>query len=46
MLKLLAMPEDNLEIVGTKALKLGQSSDDVVMLRQILQREGLLEVEM
>lgn len=43
MLKLLAMPEDNLEIVGTKALKPGQSSDDVVMLRQILQREGLLE---
>ncbi|WOB98478.1 MULTISPECIES: L,D-transpeptidase [unclassified Providencia] len=43
MLKLLAMPEDNLEIVGTKTLKPGQSSDDVVMLRQILQREGLLE---
>ncbi len=43
MLKLLAMPEDNLEIVGTKALKPGLSSDDVVMLRQILQREGLLE---
>lgn len=43
MLKLLAMPEDNLEIVGTKTLKPGQSSDDVVILRQILQREGLLE---
>ncbi|EPK8022862.1 L,D-transpeptidase [Providencia rettgeri] len=43
MLKLLAIPEDNLEIVGTKTLKPGQSSDDVVILRQILQREGLLE---
>ncbi|ENG4186579.1 L,D-transpeptidase [Providencia rettgeri] len=45
MLKLLAMPEDDLEIVGTKTLKPGQSNDDVVILRQILQREGLLEGE-
>ncbi|HGN1705516.1 TPA: L,D-transpeptidase [Providencia rettgeri] len=45
MLKLLAMPEDNLEIVGAKTLKPGQSSDDVIVLRQILQREGLLDGE-
>ncbi len=45
MLKQLAMPEDDLEIVGTKTLKPGQSSDDVVVLRQILQRDGLLEGE-
>lgn len=43
MLRLLAIPEDNLEIVGTKTLKPGQSSDDVIVLRQILQREGLLD---
>jgi len=42
MLKLLALPEDELEITGTKALKPGQSSDDVLVLRKILQREGLL----
>ncbi|GAB1438238.1 L,D-transpeptidase [Providencia sp.] len=42
MLKLLAQPDDDLKIVGTKALKPGQSSDDVIVLRQILQREGLL----
>lgn len=43
MLRLLAIPEDSLEIVGTKTLKPGQSSDDVIVLRQILQREGLLD---
>lgn len=42
MLKLLAQPEDELEITSTKTLKPGQSSDDVLVLRKILQREGLL----
>ena len=43
MLKQLAMPEDTLEILSTKSLKPGQSSDDVVVLREILYRDGLIE---
>ncbi|MTC49538.1 L,D-transpeptidase [Providencia alcalifaciens] len=43
MLKQLALPEDTLEITGTKALKPGQASDDVITLREILVRDGLLE---
>lgn len=43
MLKQLALPEDTLEITSTKALKPGQASDDVITLREILVRDGLLE---
>ncbi|MGO2304021.1 MAG: L,D-transpeptidase [Providencia sp.] len=43
MLKQLAMTEDALEITSTTSLKPGQSSDDVITLREILYRDGLLD---
>lgn len=43
MLKQLTLPEDTLEITSTKALKPGQASDDVITLREILVRDGLLD---
>lgn len=42
MLKQLKMNDDGLELVGTSTLKLGQSSDDVITLREILYRQGLV----
>lgn len=43
MLKQLNMNDDGLELVDTKTLKPGQSSDDVITLREILYRQGLLD---
>lgn len=42
MLKQLKMNDDGLELVGTSTLKPGQSSDDVITLREILYRQGLV----
>ncbi|MEY1389625.1 L,D-transpeptidase [Providencia stuartii] len=43
MLKQLKMDDDGLALVDTKTLKPGQSSDDVIALREILYRQGLLD---
>ena len=43
MLKQLAMTEDGLQMTSTTSLKPGQSSDDVITLREILYRDGLLD---
>ncbi|MCW2258388.1 murein L,D-transpeptidase YcbB/YkuD [Providencia alcalifaciens] len=42
MLKQLKMNDDELELVSTSTLKPGQSSDDVIALREILYRQGLV----
>lgn len=42
MLKQLNVGDNTLELVGLKTLKPGQSSDDVIALREILYRHGLL----
>ncbi|EMN4129456.1 MULTISPECIES: L,D-transpeptidase [Providencia] len=43
MLKQLNMNDDGLELVETKTLKPGQSSDDVITLREILYRQGFID---
>lgn len=43
MLKQLNMNDDGLALIDTKTLKPGQSSDDVIALREILYRQGLLD---
>ncbi|AFH95251.1 L,D-transpeptidase [Providencia stuartii] len=43
MLRQLKMDDDGLALVDTKTLKPGQSSDDVIALREILYRQGLLD---
>lgn len=42
MLKQLKMNDNELELVSTSTLKPGQSSDDVIALREILYRQGLV----
>ncbi|EMH4148374.1 L,D-transpeptidase [Providencia stuartii] len=43
MLRQLKMDDDGLALVDTKTLKPGQSSNDVIALREILYRQGLLD---